>query len=904
MTNYRAGHVVERKEQEAGSPGSPGAAGDPAGGPAHREAASLEEAVCALQDSLQQSVGELQESYEHLEPAWESLRSEQQALRSLEERFEAELQAFRAPLQTATDTAAVSQNDEAQHERSAPLPHKQPSVNDFTNVLDGEQTNLQRLHTAVEQLDSLLQRLRDDVAEHQSWLSGARQKFAAPPEAPGSPPTTAQAETDHKPLARRDASPATSDKEAATAPPESEVPAQPDETLPTAPSSHSDASAGCLPDGEETGIDDGTTASSQAQEVVSSHEQAATLPEESLPEESLPGESLPGESLPGESLPGETLISQEESRTEVSTSPQPLSPCVVKPPPQHSPTSPASQEADRETAGGSRGIGEGDPKADASGSPAASGWRDISGWPDGRGSYPGDKPPDGDKSVVEDDVAAAIRTALADLFSCSDSRAKPTLPPQYAAEESPAQKPPEETEAQTKDRQDAPEWSLPDRPVPAVQPGTHRASGEQHTPSAPDITSNNDAIHAPDDDGPPNTNEEFTGRREPQSMARQPQSFTPSTAVSPTASAGEYTIASGDADALAPAGEDFPSTVSAVSANARDDSPSRTNLDDVTDPATIDAYLERILGHKPSVSDESSTQPDSHTAPAGHQSRSTGDNASQPHQHGRPPDSTHDEEIGTASPVAAETERPLQTESEPAAPEGDVEPGDGRFRECSPNLDDCGDAETGNPAQSRLPVDKESIRADMSSMRELANQQARAALATHRRSRKRTPQILAASVAVLATMISLALLTSELWSPVSLVSLAWSSVAIASLAAVEFFRTQAETRRLLANSATTEMPPSVARRPAGVSRPIPLIAKVGVGGTTLVAGLLMLTSGYWSSLSLARYAWSVLAVAGVAVVEVVRSVYEQWDELFCTSSAQSAQESAEQSHGNVEQSDG
>jgi hypothetical protein len=154
-----------------------------------------------------------------------------------------------------------------------------------------------------------------------------------------------------------------------------------------------------------------------------------------------------------------------------------------------------------------------------------------------------------------------------------------------------------------------------------------------------------------------------------------------------------------------------------------------------------------------------------------------------------PPASADDEEAELPKTIAAYMERLLNRKSEAAT--------------SNRAHDMVGD----NPAapdqtlRPRTVADANSIRADMDSMREIANFTARKAIARSTWNRFRGSRMTKAVLVILADLLFLGLITSDSWLDYDLSQFAWPALAIAMITTLEFGRQIFQQKRLLRDAA-------------------------------------------------------------------------------------------------------
>lgn len=197
--------------------------------------------------------------------------------------------------------------------------------------------------------------------------------------------------------------------------------------------------------------------------------------------------------------------------------------------------------------------------------------------------------------------------------------------------------------------------------------------------------------------------------------------------------------------------------------------------------------------------------------------------------------------------------------------------------------------------REKKPQDKEKIRAGMSSMRELANLQARQAVAKHQWSESRQNMAIFGGMAAIGLLAAAVLLTAALWGQANLVVWAAIPLGIGGFAAAQFLRYASACRdRFLGDSVSgpRKLLVKLLHVPFSVScRIASAVAFLLIGGAFFFSEL-------WSPIPLGLYAWSVLALAGVFAFDAVQSIYEtreQWLESMLEKSKQkrAAREEAE-----------
>lgn len=177
-------------------------------------------------------------------------------------------------------------------------------------------------------------------------------------------------------------------------------------------------------------------------------------------------------------------------------------------------------------------------------------------------------------------------------------------------------------------------------------------------------------------------------------------------------------------------------------------------------------------------------------------------------------------------------------------------------------------------ARKRRPrpaTDKDSIRENITSIREIANLSARQTLANYQLKRSRNGLVTMSLLAMAFGAVAVALLTSELWSDVSFVKYAWAAVAISGFAASEYYRTVGEIHKRFRG-----MPHDGRGLPKNPLAPL----RLGIAGKVVLAfvafggGAAMVTSDSLGRADLVPYGWSVVALGGVLMLSILRTPRE------------------------------
>lgn len=113
---------------------------------------------------------------------------------------------------------------------------------------------------------------------------------------------------------------------------------------------------------------------------------------------------------------------------------------------------------------------------------------------------------------------------------------------------------------------------------------------------------------------------------------------------------------------------------------------------------------------------------------------------------------------------------------------------------------DASSTELASSGVTRRSLDKEAVRADLDSLRELANLSARSAIAKYTWRRVRAMLVVKALLTVVAFALAAVLLTGGLWNIISYETLGWSAIAIGTIAALELLRSAAAIHRQHAES--------------------------------------------------------------------------------------------------------
>jgi len=88
----------------------------------------------------------------------------------------------------------------------------------------------------------------------------------------------------------------------------------------------------------------------------------------------------------------------------------------------------------------------------------------------------------------------------------------------------------------------------------------------------------------------------------------------------------------------------------------------------------------------------------------------------------------------------------------------------------------------------RKPVDKEAVRSDMDSLREIANLTARTAITRHARKKQKKRLLVAGTIAAVSYATAAVLLTGELWGAASYPAQGWAATGVGSLMMIEIVR--------------------------------------------------------------------------------------------------------------------
>lgn len=212
--------------------------------------------------------------------------------------------------------------------------------------------------------------------------------------------------------------------------------------------------------------------------------------------------------------------------------------------------------------------------------------------------------------------------------------------------------------------------------------------------------------------------------------------------------------------------------------------------------------------------------------------------------------------------IAAYMERLLGRKPRPALPSkpAPVQPKKPADKQPAVEAKDQTDAA---PRKPRPAIDRDSIRANISTMREIANLSARTTLANHQLKQSRNGLVMLSVVAGSFAVVALALLTSGLWSPTPLVKFAWAAVAISGIAATELFRAVGEIKNCFRGMPIEENSPSFV---GFAAFRLGRTSKSAVAVAAFFGGLSMFFTPEFVD-----YAWSALVLSGVMGYSIFRS---------------------------------
>lgn len=178
--------------------------------------------------------------------------------------------------------------------------------------------------------------------------------------------------------------------------------------------------------------------------------------------------------------------------------------------------------------------------------------------------------------------------------------------------------------------------------------------------------------------------------------------------------------------------------------------------------------------------------------------------------------------------------------------------------------------------REKKPQDKAKIREGMSSMRELANMQARQAVAKHQWTQSVQNMSIFGGMAGVGCFAALVLLTAGLWSMPGLIPYAGAALAIGGFAAAQFLRCASACRdRFLGDNVTGARKLLVKL----LHCPFSIKCRIATSVSMLVIAIAMFASGWFAPFSLAAYGWSAFALAFVFGFDAGQSLYEtreQW----------------------------